>query len=95
MWNIRVEVEPLAETVKTLLNYGALGAMVVVLGFLVWKFWSENKQLYLDRIAAEQRFASAQADMIYKYRELMERLNQTLDVLARFVGTKGSGGGAL
>jgi hypothetical protein len=84
--------EPFTGVANSLLNYGVLGAVVLVLGWVAWKLDSERKQLYMDRIAAEQRFANDKAEMVTKYREALERLNQTLDALTRLVA-KITGGG--
>lgn len=88
-----IDVEPLPGVAQSLLNYGVLGAVVIVLGWVAWKKDSEVKQLYVDRIAAEQRFANDKADMVVKYREGLERMNQTLDALTRVVA-KITGGGS-
>jgi hypothetical protein len=78
--------------VQTLLQYGALGVLVIVLGWAAWKKNDENKRLYDDRIVAERQFAEKLAEQNLRYREGMEKFNTTLDALSRVMGKIAGGG---
>lgn len=78
---------------KTFLQYGVLGALVVVLLFVVWRLDSERRQLYNERIEQEKRFGQEKADMIVKYKDSTDKVMQTLEATNRVIERLAARGG--
>jgi hypothetical protein len=70
-------------TLGPIINLGAVGVMLVVLGFWYVKKDKKYEQRIDERIAAETQFRKEQAEQQDKYRAAMEKFGQTLDALLK------------
>jgi hypothetical protein len=59
--------------------------MVMGLAWFAVMMMKENRQLYRERIEAEQRFRGEKVELILKYKEGLEKVNQTLEATNRVV----------
>ena len=68
-------------TLGPILNLGAVGVMLVALGFWYVRKEKKYEQRIDERIAAEIQFRKEQAGQQDKYHAAMEKVSQTLDAV--------------
>lgn len=68
-------------TLGPIINLGAVGVMLIVLGVWYVKKDKKYEQRIDDRLEAEKQFRKEQAEQQEKYRAAMEKVGQTLDSL--------------
>lgn len=70
-------------TFGPILNLGAVGVMLVVLGIWYVKKDKKYENRIDERIEAEKQFRKEQVEQQEKYRVAMEKVSQTLDAMLK------------
>ena len=70
-------------TLGPIINLGAVGVMLVILGYWYVQKDKKYEQRIDDRIAAEMQFRKEQAEQGEKYRVAMEKIGQVFDAVLK------------
>lgn len=70
-------------TLGPIINLGAVGVMLVILGYWYVQKDKKYEQRIDDRIAAEAQFRKEQAEQQEKYRSAMEKFGLVLDAVLK------------